>query len=198
MPPGCVRLTLAVIVGLLPRAGAATQRKCLFSLTDLNAIWLSVANSVVLIQEMISPEDLEKQGSKDSYFIQHFSSTSCSAGGLTTTVSNWPCLDRLCSEGMCLLPTKTHILRCNWFTWWSRCLWYNSRQFLYLETVERLWGKFLSSSAFFLGLWTLILKQSYPTWEKGLRGVSPKSTSAFYHFRNGVWPPTPHLNAVQF
>lgn len=120
MPPGCVRLTLAGIVGLIPRAGTATQRKCLFSLTDLNAIWLSVANSVVLIQEMISPEDFKKEGSKDSYFIKQFSSTSCcSTGGLTTTVSNWPCCDWLCSKGISLLPNKTHTPRCNWFTWWS-------------------------------------------------------------------------------
>lgn len=105
VPPGCVRLTLAVIVGRIPRAGTATQRKCLFSLTDLNAIWLSVANSVVLIQEMISPENFKKEGGKDSYFIHHFSSTSCcSAGGLATagpTVIGF-------AEAISLLPTKTH------------------------------------------------------------------------------------------
>lgn len=114
VPPGCVRLTLAVIGGRIPRAGTATQRKCLFSLTDLNAIWLSVANSVVLIQKMISPKKSKKEGSKDSYFIHHFSNTSCcSAGGLTATspiVTGFA--ERLF---LCCQPKHTHL----WFTWWS-------------------------------------------------------------------------------
>lgn len=91
------------------QSGHSTQRKCLFSLTDLNAIWLSGANSVVLIQEKISPEDLEKGGSEDSFFTQPSSCTPCcSTAGLTTTVTNWTWCDWLCIEGSSLLPTKTH------------------------------------------------------------------------------------------
>lgn len=77
-----------------------------------------MANSVVLIQEMISPENFKKEGSKESYFIHHFSSTSCcSAGGLTTTgptVTGFA--ERLF---LCCQPKHTHIPGCNWFTWCS-------------------------------------------------------------------------------
>lgn len=193
VPLGCVRLTLAVIVGLIPRPGTATQRKCLFSLTDLNAIWLSVANSVVLIPEMISPEDFKKEGSKDSYFIQHSSTSCCSAGGLTATVSNWPRCDWLCREGISLLPTKTHTsLDVTGSLGDHAHLWYNSRQLLYLEKVEQSWEKFLSSGAFFLGLQTLTLnKVTLHDWREGIRGSFSQNLNVLPVLKLSVKPNKP-------
>lgn len=95
--------------------GHRAQRKCLFSLTDLNAVWLSGASSVVLIQEMISPEDFaEKEVTRQTAFSFFFPLNPPVVplvgvqGGLTTTVTNWPWCDWLCIESGALLPTKTH------------------------------------------------------------------------------------------
>lgn len=89
------------------QSGHSAQRKCLFSLTNLNAIWLGGANSVVLIQEMISPEDMEKAGCFFHAALPLYPLLQMQ-GRLTTTVTNWPWCDGLYIEGTAPLPTKTH------------------------------------------------------------------------------------------
>lgn len=112
--PGCAVLTLCYC-RIHSQSRHSVQRKCLFSRTDLNAIWLSGANSVVLIQEMISPENMEKEGSKERLFSpQPSSCIPCHSAGGSDHNCYQLALVWLCIEGSALLPTKTHISGCNW------------------------------------------------------------------------------------